>query len=163
MTGSDRDHASTRLSRWLTTETGSDVTVADLDAVSAGARRFNALFTANTAQSSTRFALTMSPTASIQLLDIADEAAVRQLAESAGVPVPHIHHVCTDESVLGGPFFISIAVDGETVPRRVLRLIAQHDGLGSQITQQIGTALAQLHSVPESLAPRTFPASASSR
>ncbi|MEC8486366.1 MAG: phosphotransferase, partial [Actinomycetota bacterium] len=154
MTGSDHDHASTRLSRWLTTETGSDVTVAELDAVSAGARRFNALFTANSAQSSTRFALTMIPTASIQLLDIADEAAVRQLAESAGVPVPHIHHVCTDESVLGGPFFISIAVDGETVPRRVLRLIAQHDRLGSQITQQIGSALAQLHSVPESLAPR---------
>jgi aminoglycoside phosphotransferase (APT) family kinase protein len=156
MTGSDRDHVSTRLSRWLTTETGSEVTVADLDAVSAGARRFNALFTATTAQSSTRFALTMIPTASIQLLDIADEAAVRQLAESAGVPVPHIHHVCTDESVLGGPFFISIAVDGETVPRRVLRLIAQHDRLGSQITQQIGTALAQLHSVPESLAPRSL-------
>ncbi|MGB1785239.1 MAG: hypothetical protein ACPHK6_07910, partial [Ilumatobacteraceae bacterium] len=86
MTGSDRDHASTRLSRWLTTETGSDVTVTDLDTVSAGARRFNALFTANTAQSSTRFALTMIPTASIQLLDIADEATVRQLAESAGVP-----------------------------------------------------------------------------
>jgi aminoglycoside phosphotransferase (APT) family kinase protein len=156
MTGSDRNHASARLSRWLTTESGSDVTVADLDAVSAGARRFNALFTANTAKSSTRFALTMIPTASIQLLDIADEAAVRQLAESAGVPVPHIHHVCTDESVLGGPFFVSIAVDGETVPRRVLRLIAEHDRLGSQITKQIGTALAQLHSVPESLSPRSL-------
>ena len=154
--GSDRDHASTRLSHWLTTETGSNVTVADLNAVSAGARRFNALFTADTSESSTRFALTMIPSASIQLLDIADEAAVRQLAESAGVPVPHIHHVCTDESVLGGPFFISIAVDGETVPRRVLRLIAEHDRLGSQITQQIGTALAQLHSVPESLAPRSL-------
>ena len=156
MMGSDRDHASTRLSHWLTTETGSNVTVADLNAVSAGARRFNALFTADTSESSTRFALTMIPSASIQLLDIADEAAVRQLAESAGVPVPHIHHVCTDESVLGGPFFISIAVDGETVPRRVLRLIAEHDRLGSQITQQIGTALAQLHSVPESLAPRSL-------
>ena len=73
MTGSDRDQASNRLSHWMTTQIGSDVTVADLDAVSAGARRFNALFTANTANSSTRFALTMIPTASIQLLDIADE------------------------------------------------------------------------------------------
>jgi len=81
---------------------------------------------------------------------------VRQLAESAGVPVPHIHHVCTDESVLGGPFFISIAVEGETVPRRVLRLIEQHDNLGSLITRQIGTALADLHSIPESNAPRTL-------
>jgi aminoglycoside phosphotransferase (APT) family kinase protein len=98
----------------------------------------------------------MIPTASIQLLDVADEASVRELAESAGVPVPHIHHVCTDESVLGGPFFISIAVEGETVPRRVLRLIEQHDNLGSLITRQIGTALADLHSIPESNAPRTL-------
>ena len=44
MTGSDRNQASSRLSRWLTTQTGSDVTVADLDAVSAGARRFNAIY-----------------------------------------------------------------------------------------------------------------------
>jgi aminoglycoside phosphotransferase (APT) family kinase protein len=150
------DDPSVRLSTWLSAQEQTDITVTDLNAVSAGARRFNALFSATTASGTTRYALTMIPTASIQLLNVADEASVRQLAESAGVPVPHIHHVCTDESVLGGPFFISIAVEGETVPRRVLRLIEQHDNLGSLITRQIGTALADLHSIPESNAPRTL-------
>lgn len=150
------DDPSVRLSTWLSAQEQTDITVTDLNAVSAGARRFNALLSATTASGTTRYALTMIPTASIQLLDVADEASVRQLAESAGVPVPHIHHVCTDESVLGGPFFISIAVEGETVPRRVLRLIEQHDNLGSIITRQIGTALADLHSIPESNAPRTL-------
>ena len=150
------DDPSVRLSTWLSAQEQTDITVTDLNAVSAGARRFNALLSASTASGTTRYALTMIPTASIQLLDVADEASVRQLAESAGVPVPHIHHVCTDESVLGGPFFISIAVEGETVPRRVLRLIEQHDNLGSLITRQIGTALADLHSIPESNAPRTL-------
>lgn len=148
--------AAAQLSSWLSDAEGVDVVVTDLDAVSAGARRFNALFTASSEGNSTRFALTMIPTASIQLLDVADEATVRQLAESAGVPVPHIHHVCTDEAVLGGPFFISIAVEGETVPRRVLRLIAERDGLGSVITRQIGTAFANLHTIPESSAPRSL-------
>lgn len=150
------DDPSVRLSTWLSAQEQTDITVTDLNTVSAGARRFNALFSATTASGTTRYALTMIPTASIQLLDVADEASVRELAESAGVPVPHIHHVCTDESVLGGPFFISIAVEGETVPRRVLRLIEQHDNLGSLITRQIGTALADLHSIPESNAPRTL-------
>jgi aminoglycoside phosphotransferase (APT) family kinase protein len=150
------DDPSVRLSTWLSAQEQTDITVTDLNAVSAGARRFNALLSATTASGTTRYALTMIPTASIQLLDVADEASVRELAESAGVPVPHIHHVCTDESVLGGPFFISIAVEGETVPRRVLRLIEQHDNLGSLITRQIGTALADLHSIPESNAPRTL-------
>jgi len=150
------DDPSVLLSTWLSAQEQTDITVTDLNAVSAGARRFNALLSATTASGTTRYALTMIPTASIQLLDVADEASVRQLAESAGVPVPHIHHVCTDESVLGGPFFISIAVEGETVPRRVLRLIEQHDNLGSLITRQIGTALADLHSIPESNAPRTL-------
>jgi aminoglycoside phosphotransferase (APT) family kinase protein len=150
------DDPSVRLSTWLSAQEQTDITVTDLNAVSAGARRFNALLSATTASGTTRYALTMIPTASIQLLNVADEASVRQLAESAGVPVPHIHHVCTDESVLGGPFFISIAVEGETVPRRVLRLIEQHDNLGSLITRQIGTALADLHSIPESNAPRTL-------
>ena len=150
------DDPSVRLSTWLSAQEQTDITVTDLNAVSAGARRFNALLSATTASGTTRYALTMIPTASIQLLDVADEASVRQLAESAGVPVPHIHHVCTDESVLGGPFFISIAVEGETVPRRVLRLIEQHDNLGSLITRQIGTAHADLHSIPESNAPRTL-------
>ena len=136
------DDPTQRLASWLSTERKTEIEVIDLAPVSAGARRFNALFSIRSAGGQERLALTMIPTASIQLLSVVDEAAVRTLAEDAGVPVPHIHHVCTDESVLGGPFFCSTAVDGETVPRRVLRLVADGDpGLGERIVSQLGRHL----------------------
>lgn len=150
----DRDDPARRLATWLSAERGQPIEVRDLAPVSAGARRFNALFTVVSGDTSTRHAVTMIPTAAIQLLSVADEAAVRTLAEQAGVPVPHIEDVCTDETVLGGPFFVSTAVDGETVPRRVLRLVASVGGdLGSTIVGQLGTALARLHGVDVTLAP----------
>ena len=114
------------LAAWLSAQEGRTVAIDGLTVASTGARRVNALFEARADGNSQRLALTMIPTAAIQLLDIRDEAGVRLLAESAGVPVPHVHHVCSDEAVLGGPFFISTAVDGETVPRRVLRLATEN-------------------------------------
>jgi aminoglycoside phosphotransferase (APT) family kinase protein len=144
------------LAAWLSEQEGRGVDVDGFAVASTGARRVNALFAAHSAGTSQRLALTMIPTAAIQLLDIRDEAAVRLLAESAGVPVPHVHHVCSDDTVLGGPFFISTAVDGETVPRRVLRL-ALGRGLGERIVDQLGDAMARLHSIDPTAAPTTVP------
>ncbi len=144
------------LAAWLSAQEGRTVTVDGLTVASTGARRVNALFEAHADGTSQRLALTMIPTAAIQLLDIRDEAGVRLLAESAGVPVPHVHHVCSDEGVLGGPFFISTAVDGETVPRRVLR-VASENGLGERIVDQLGEAMARLHSIDPAAAPATIP------
>jgi aminoglycoside phosphotransferase (APT) family kinase protein len=144
------------LAAWLTEQQGHDVRVHGLSFASAGARRVNALFDATTDAGTQRLALTMIPSASIQLIDVAGEAAVRTLAENAGVPVPHVHHVCGDESVLGGPFFISTAVDGESIPRRVLRLVHEH-GVGERVVEQIGDALARLHSVDPASAPDVLP------
>jgi aminoglycoside phosphotransferase (APT) family kinase protein len=144
------------LSAWLTEQEGQPVEVRSLELASAGARRLNALFQTVTTRDGQEvvadMALTMIPRAAIQILDVSGEAAVRNLAESAGVPVPHVHHVCTDESVLGGPFFISTGVAGETVPRRVLRLV-HGAGVGTRVVQQLGTAMAKLHSIPPAQAP----------
>ena len=144
------------LAAWLSAQEGRTVAIDGLTVASTGARRVNALFEARADGTSQRLALTMIPTAAIQLLDIRDEAGVRLLAESAGVPVPHVHHVCSDEAVLGGPFFISTAVDGETVPRRVLRL-ATENGVGARIVDQLGEAMARLHSIDPAAAPATIP------
>ena len=144
------------LAAWLSAQEGRTVAIDGLTVASTGARRVNALFEARTDGTSQRLALTMIPTAAIQLLDIRDEAGVRLLAESAGVPVPHVHHVCSDEAVLGGPFFISTAVDGETVPRRVLRVAAEN-GVGERIVDQLGEAMARLHSIDPAAAPATIP------
>jgi aminoglycoside phosphotransferase (APT) family kinase protein len=140
------------LERWLSHQEQRDVTVRGLTMASAGARRVNALFDAVVDGAAQRLAITMIPTAAIQLLDVRAEAGVRRLAESAGVPVPHVHHVCTDDAVLGGPFFLSTAVDGETVPRRVLRLVHERD-LGDVVASQLGDAMARLHSIDPGEAP----------
>jgi aminoglycoside phosphotransferase (APT) family kinase protein len=144
------------LGRWLSEQEGACIDVGGLTMASAGARRVNALFDAVGAGTTRRMALTMIPTAAIQLLDVEAEAAVRRRAEAAGVPVPHVHHVCTDEAVLGGPFFVSTAVDGETVPRRVLRLVHRH-GIGELVTSQLGEAMARLHSIDPATAPDALP------
>ena len=147
---------SNALASWLSEQEGQPVEVQSLELASAGARRLNALFHAMTTRDGqtvgTDLALTMIPRAAIQILDVSGEAAIRNLAESAGVPVPHVHHVCTDESVLGGPFFISTGVAGETVPRRVLRLV-HSAGIGPLVVAQLGTAMAKLHGIPLDQAP----------
>ncbi len=145
-----------RLAAWLSVTEGTTVEVRGLEAVSAGARRFNALFDAVTATGTRRLAITMIPSAAIQLLDVRGEADVRTAAEDAGVPVPHVHHVCTHDEVLGGPFFISTAVEGETVPRRVLRLVHER-GIGDQVAGELGVAMARLHTVGDDAAPAVLP------
>lgn len=143
-----------RLAAWLSSAEERPVEVRGLAAVSAGARRFNALFDAVTEDGIRRLAITMIPTAAIQLLDVTGEAAIRTAAETVGVPVPHVHHVCVDEDVLGGPFFISTAVEGETIPRRLLRLVHEH-GIGERVVAQLGHAMGRLHSIddpPQALA-----------
>lgn len=147
---------SASLGRWLTEQEGRPVEVRSLELASAGARRLNALFETvhhdGSAEVITKLALTMIPRAAIQILDVTGEAAVRNLAEAAGVPVPHVHHVCTDESVLGGPFFLSTAVAGETVPRRVLRLV-HGANIGDRVVDQLGAAMAHLHGIDPADAP----------
>ena len=83
--------------------------------------------------------------------DIADEANVRQLAES-GVPVPHIHHICTDESVLRDLFHFNCG-RWRNRPRRIWAS-SHSTTIGSQITQM--AAPSATHSVPESQAPRSL-------
>lgn len=146
------------LGAWMSEVEGRPVTVQGLVQASAGARRMNALFEATSPAVGAhgaevrRLALTMIPSAAIQILDVRGEAAVRTAAEQVRVPVPHVHHVCTDEQVLGGPFFISTAIDGETVPRRVLRLVQERQ-LGDAVVAAMGEAMARLHTIAADEAP----------
>ena len=106
------------LGRFLSDTFERPVAVSNLVASSAGARRRNVLFDADDDGTPLRLAATILPTSEIELNPIAAEAAVRDLAERHGVPTPHIYATCTDPSYVGGPFFVSARVDGESVPRR---------------------------------------------
>jgi len=144
----------TGIGRWLSEHYGKPVNVIGLERVTAGARRINALFDAVDANGTVldRLALTALPNLDIQIQPMTVEAAVRTLAHDAGVPTPRILGATEDQSYMGGPFFISERIDGETIPRRVLRLVDQH-GIGTKVSSQLGDAFARLHHINPALAP----------
>lgn len=140
------------LADFLSETWGRPVTTANLVSSSAGARRGNVLFDAHDGDKTIGLVATIIPTADIIINPITAEAGIRDLAEANGVPVPHIHAVCTDPSFVGGQFFVSTRVDGESVPRRVLRLV-QTEGIGELVATQLGEAFAHLHAIDPALAP----------
>lgn len=76
------------------------------------------------------------------------EAAVLQAAERAGVPVPHVLFVLEggDEDRAVGPGYVMEQIEGETIPRKILRddffADARH-----RLVSQCGAALARVHAV----------------
>jgi aminoglycoside phosphotransferase (APT) family kinase protein len=77
------------------------------------------------------------------------EALALKAAQAAGVPVPDVIAYGGDSSVLGSPFIIMSFVEGETLPRRILR----EPGLAyarSRFALQAGEALARIHSISPS-------------
>ncbi|MGK8489721.1 phosphotransferase family protein [Nocardia asiatica] len=134
------------------------VTVSNVEYLSAGARRRNVAFDAVTGSGTRRLVATIVPSA-IELVPVDVEAAVRELARAHGVPVPPVVAVCTDSGCAGGPFVVSERVDGETVPRRVLRL-TEAAGLGERVAEQLGEAMGRLHAVDPATAPDRLPVAA---
>ena len=125
---------------------GEDVTVSNVASTTAGARRHNVLFDAVVAGEVRPLVATIVPPGETQLNEIDAEAAVRALAEQAGVAVPHVHLTRSDGELVGGPFMISDFVPGETVPRRVLRLVGER-GIGELVAGQLGESLGRLHAI----------------
>ena len=149
-----------RLRDWLAAHWGcppGDLDVTITGQSTAGARRRNLMLQIDGGPRSGRFVATVLPTADIAILSMADEAAVRTVARDHGVPVPEVVAVCVDESVLGGQFFVSEFHDGETIPRRLLRLVAEV-GHGQHIVAQLGDAFGRLHAIDPSLAPAAMAA-----
>ncbi|MVU83780.1 phosphotransferase [Nocardia sp. ET3-3] len=147
------------LARFLTEDIGRTVRVSAVQPLSAGARRRNIAFDADLGGCVLRMVATLVP-GSIQLLPVGVEAGVRELAREHGVPVPHTLAVCTDTGFVGEPFMLSERLDGETVPRRVLRMVQEH-GSGEAVGEQLGRAMGLLHAIdPEQGSPE-LPGSAS--
>lgn len=119
----------------------------DLSRSTAGARRTNVAFTA----AGRRHVATIVPAGvggEPGVSPISREAQVRRQAEEAGVRVPRVELVTEDPTFVGGPLMISELVEGETIPRRILRLVEEHPGLGDTVAHQLGASLARLHAIP---------------
>ncbi|MCX5043943.1 phosphotransferase family protein [Aldersonia sp. NBC_00410] len=143
------------LARFLSDTEGRAITVDNVVPVSAGARRSNVLLDAHDGDRTLALVATITP-AAIEQAPTQVEARVRELARAAGVRVPKVHAVCTDAAYVGGSFLLSERVDGETVPRRVLRTVAA-EGIGERVAEQLGESMARLHSVDPAAAPAELP------
>jgi aminoglycoside phosphotransferase (APT) family kinase protein len=71
------------------------------------------------------------------------EAALMQLAHGAGVPSPKVLHVLRAEDGLGTGFIME-RVDGETIPRKILR-DEQFADARPKLARQLGGILAVIH------------------
>ena len=136
------------LARFLTQHWRKPITIPWCSVTSAGARRLNVLFDADDGETRHQLVVTAIPNANIELTPIVLEALTIRTAEAAGVPAAHVVCESDDASYLGGGFFITQRIAGETVPRRVLRLVAERRH-GDAIAARLGQALAALHAIPD--------------
>lgn len=145
------------LAEFLGETFGSPVRVTGLEFLSAGARRRNVAFTAEVEGQGPRpLVATIVPPA-VEIMTVDAEAAVRELARTNGVPAPEVVAVCADATRIGEPFLVSERIDGETVPRKVLRLV-DACGNAETVARQWGAAMGALHAIDPALAPEALPA-----
>ena len=115
-----------------------DAPVVDLRRLSGGASRETWAFSCG----GTPLILRRDPPGAVR--GMAKEVTAITAAATAGIPVPEIVAADDDPSVLGSPFLVMRHVDGETIPRRILRdeaFAAARHGL----VAECGEALARLH------------------
>jgi aminoglycoside phosphotransferase (APT) family kinase protein len=126
---------------------GDGVVVDDLARAPGGASRETWTFTARTSEG-TRHRLVLrrdpagAPPSGLRL-----EGALLLAAHRAGVPVPEVVVVGDDTAALGAGSLIMQFIEGETIPRRILRdeeLAAARLGLAAQC----GRVLATIHRIP---------------
>lgn len=78
-------------------------------------------------------------------MELAAEAAVITAAKQDGVKVPTVRYVLRNEDDLGQGFIMD-HVDGETIPRKILRDL-QFDAVRPRLAYQFGVELARIHRV----------------
>ena len=142
------------LAAFLTADWGRPVTVSGVSASSAGARRANVSFDADDGEHRLDLVATILPTSAIELSPITAEAGVRTVAADHGVPVPRIVATCVDPSFVGGPFFVSERVDGETVPRRAYG--SSTTTRSARWSPSSSAAIGRLHTIDPRLAPENL-------
>jgi aminoglycoside phosphotransferase (APT) family kinase protein len=74
------------------------------------------------------------------------EFGLLEAAHRYDVPVPRVYWECEDVEVLGGPFYVMERIEGETIPRRILRSETLQE-TRSRLPEELGRALARIHAV----------------
>jgi aminoglycoside phosphotransferase (APT) family kinase protein len=98
------------------------------------------------------YILRRQPPAGSDKATVTLEASVMAAAAAAGVPVPGVLTASDDVAVLGSPFMIMDRVEGETIPRRILRDDALAPARG-RLAGDCGRILGVLHGVEPTALP----------
>ncbi len=83
---------------------------------------------------------------------MATEVALLRGAADAGVPVPPLVSGGGEEAGLGAPFLVMGRLEGETIPRKLLR-DDEYAAARPVLAAQCGAALARIHTIQPSVAP----------
>ncbi len=84
-------------------------------------------------------------------VEMADEARLLTIMDENDVPVPRVRYVLTESDGLG-EVYIMQRLEGETLPRRILR-DGIYAGARDRLAYQCGRVLAGIHKVPVSAVP----------
>ncbi|WP_068396635.1 phosphotransferase family protein [Kribbia dieselivorans] len=122
------------------------VTVDDLEPISMGASKDLWRFRATIGGQTHRLVLRRDSPGRANPDGMRREAAVMQAASRAGVPVPHVWWVGDGQDAIGAPAIIMDHVEGESLPKRILRTV-EANGTGVALAQQLGGIAARVHSV----------------
>ncbi|MBM3674151.1 MAG: phosphotransferase family protein [Actinobacteria bacterium] len=125
---------------------GTTVTVEGLRRLSGGASRETWSFDAVSAEGHRdRLVLRRDPGSSIGGTDRSTECALVQAAGAAGVPVPAVRFLLGADDGLGEGFVMA-RVEGETIPRKILR-DDEYAAVRPQLAAQCGEIAARIHAV----------------
>jgi aminoglycoside phosphotransferase (APT) family kinase protein len=140
---SDPDLAA-RLAAYLSAQLRVDVRVSGLARLPGGASRETWAFDAEVGGRSLPLVLRRDPPGRPGARDCAHELLLLRAAAAAGVPVPAPRWGESSPDVLDAPFLVMERVEGETIPRRILREPALA-GARERLVGQCGAALARIH------------------
>ncbi|HEX4190034.1 MAG TPA: phosphotransferase family protein [Marmoricola sp.] len=122
--------------------------VVDLHRLSGGSSRETWAFTALAGSDRSRYVLRRDPDGEADPVRTRHEAIALTAASRHGVPGPELVSWSDSAARLGSPYLLMTHVEGEAIPRRILRderYAAAREVLG----RQLGRAAATLHAVPE--------------
>jgi len=136
-----------QLSAYLTKRLGQPVEVTGLTRLPGGASRETWALDAMLDGRSLPLILRRDPPGRPSTRDYAHEARLLRTAQLAAVPVPTVRWEESGSGVLEAPFILMDRVEGETIPRRILRDAALA-AARQRLTAQCGAALARIHAMP---------------
>jgi aminoglycoside phosphotransferase (APT) family kinase protein len=143
----DADRLAGALAAVLAPRYGPDVEIAGLRRDSAGASRMTCMFDVRTGAGATHPLVLRLAASAGPGLALTQEAALMRAAAAAGVPTPAVVAVGGPDGPLGAEFVVMERVDGETIPRRILRS-ADLAAARPRLAAQCGQILAAVHRIP---------------